>query len=392
MPWREASVKSERIAFVRDVELGGGRSFASLCREYGISRPTGYLWLSRVRQEGWVLDGVRDRSRRPHRSPFQTAIEVEERVVGWRRREGWGAKKIAFKLWQEGCEVKVVTINRILRRRGLVVNRDRHYSAPGRFERSRPNELLQMDFKGDYRVREGHCHPLSVLDDHSRYAVGLYALADQQASSVQRCLIDGFERYGVPEGMLMDHGSPWWSTTNSFGLTWLSVWLINQGIRLHFSGIGHPQTQGKVERFHRTLKESLRHHGHPETLAAFREALARFQAVYNHERPHEALGMDVPSQHYRPSPRVYQPNPPEWEYPEGAMIKRLNSQGVLDCPGGRRFVCEALANKLVAIEPIGQHWLIKYRHQYVLEIDLETGRTLPPVQSVSKFTDMNTKV
>jgi transposase InsO family protein len=305
-------------------------------------------------------------------------------VVSWRQREGWGAKKIREKLVEERLALPVITINRILKRRGLVPAAERQAVATRRFEREVANELLQMDFKGDYRLREGRCYPLSLLDDHSRYAVGLYALSDQQGESVQRCLIETFERYGVPEEMLMDHGSPWWSSTNSFGLTWLSVWLIKQGITVSHGRTHHPQTQGKVERFHRTLKASLRHHGQPESLAGFARALQRFREVYNHQRPHEALGMGVPAQHYRPSERAYQPEPREWEYPEGAVVRRLNSQGVLTCPGGRRFVCEALANERVAIEEIGRHWLVKYRHQYVREIDLETGRTLPPVRPVSR--------
>jgi transposase InsO family protein len=387
MPWKETSVESERIAFVRAASRAGWGKFASLCREYGISRPTGYLWLKRVLSGGWVLESVENRSRRPHRSPSQTSTEIEQRVVSWRQREGWGGKKIREKLLAEGLSLPVITINRVLKRYGLVPALDRQSSATGRFERSRPNELLQMDFKGDYRIRTGRCHPLSILDDHSRYALGLYALGDQGGMGVQRCLLEVFERYGIPEEMLMDHGCPWWSSTNSFGLTWLSVWLLKQGIRLSNGRTRHPQTQGKVERFHRTLKESLRHHGEPETLRGFAEALSRFQRVYNEERPHEALGMAVPHQHYQPSPRRYQPNPPAWEYPEGALVKRLNRQGVLDCPGGRRFVCEALANEWVAIEEIDGHWLVKYRHQYVREIDLETGRTLPPVRPVSRFQD-----
>lgn len=385
MAWRETSVEAERISFVlRSRELGGG-GFGGLCRAYGISRPTGYLWVKRAEEGGWVLASVRDRSRRPHRSPRQTSGEAEERVVAWREREGWGAKKIGHQLLGEGLAIPVITINRILKRRGLVPWIDRQAQAVRRFEREQPNELLQMDFKGDYRVREGRCYPLTVLDDHSRYAVGLYALGDQRGESVQRCLIELFERCGVPAGMLMDHGSPWWSTTNSFGLTWLSVWLMKQGIMVSHGRTRHPQTQGKVERFHRTLKASLRHHGEPETLSGFGAALARFQRMYNQERPHEALGMDVPGEHYRPSERAYQPEPREWEYPAGALVKRLNRQGVLDCPGGRRFVCEALANERVEIEAIGGHWLVKYRHQYVREIDLETGRTLPPVRPVSRL-------
>jgi transposase InsO family protein len=384
MPWRETSVMSERIKFVQAASLAGGVGFAGLCREFGVSRRTGYRWLHRVREGDWVLTALQDRSRRPHRSPSQTPADFEQRVVEWRQREGWGGKKIREKLLREGVDLKVVTINRILKRRGLIASRVYHYAAPNRFERGVPNELVQMDFKGDYRLPLGRCYPLTLLDDHSRFALGVYALGDQKGESVQSCLISSFERYGVPEEMLMDHGSPWFSSTNSFGLTWLAVWLIRQGIGLCFSGVGHPQTQGKVERFHRTLKESLRHHGEPETLRGFQRALDRFCELYNHQRPHEALGMAVPADRYRPSPRPYSPQPTDWSYPEGALVRRLNSQGVLDCPGGRRFVCEALANEWVQIEPIANHWLIKYRHQYIREIDLSSGRTLPPVRPLDR--------
>lgn len=387
MPWRETSVESERLTFVRASQEIGRGSFAGLCRAYGISRPTGYLWVERVLTGDWVLKSVEDRSRRPHCSPHRTDREIELRVVRWREREGWGGKKIREKLLSEGLVLPVITINRILKRYGLVAAVERQAPATQRFERSRPNELLQMDFKGEYRLGQGRCYPLSILDDHSRYALGLYALPDQRGGGVQRCLIDVFERYGVPEGMLMDHGSPWWSATNSFGLTWVGVWLIKQGISLHNGRTNHPQTQGKVERFHRTLRESLRHHGEPETLSGFQTALTRFQKVYNEERPHEALGMDVPGQHYQPSPRAYRPNPPAWEYPTGTLVKRLNTQGVLECPGGRRFVCEALANEWIAIEEIAGHWLVKYRHQYLREIDLASGRTLPPVRPDARFQD-----
>jgi transposase InsO family protein len=380
MPWRETSVTEERLAFVQAARLAKRGGFAELCRAYGISRPTGYLWLRRIQEYRWILEAIADKSRRPKGSPNQTPEWLEEKVVDWRRRTGWGGKKIREKLLQSGIELKVITINRILKRRGLITERELGYAAPNRFERSQPNELLQMDFKGDYGLRDGRCYPLTILDDHSRYVIGLYGLSDQRGESVQGCLIDSFERYGVPVGMLMDHGTPWFSTTNVFGLTWLSVWLIKQGISLYYSGVHHPQTQGKVERFHRTLKESLRYHGQPQTLPDFQQALASFRETYNHHRPHEALGMKVPAERYQPSRKTYNPCPWEWEYPPGTIVQRLNSQGVLDCPGGRRFVCEALANEKVAIETIDNHWLIKYRHQYIREIDLETGRTLPPVR------------
>jgi transposase InsO family protein len=378
MPWKGQTLEEQRCNFVLKAQKLQWGEFSQLCRESGISRPTGYLWLRRYRESGSLFESFSDRSRRPAHSPNRTSKEIEKRVLWWRRREGWGAKKIREKLLAEGYMVPVITINRILKRLGLVSNERFGYHATLRFERELPNQLVQMDFKGEYRIEGGYCYPLSLLDDHSRFAVGLYALGNRKGSSVQSCLIKTFESSGVPKAILVDHGTPWWGPTNIFGLTWLSVWLLKQGIRIHYSGYRHPQTQGKVERFHRTLKESLRHHGNPQTLSGFKSALARFKKVYNHQRPHEALQMAVPASRYQPSDKSYNPKPAEWEYPEGAIVNRLNSQGILTCPGGRRFVCEALANELVQIIPIDHRWLIKYRHQLIREINTKTGKTLPP--------------
>jgi hypothetical protein len=221
------------------------------------------------------------------------------------------------------------------------------------------------------------------LDDHSRYLVGLYALGDQTGESVHTCLINTFERHGLPEAMLMDHGTPWWSNTNGYGLTWLAVSLIKQGIRLYKSGFRHPQTQGKVERFHRTLKDSVAHAGKPRTLADWEKVVGRFSVEYNYQRPHEALAMKVPADCYHPSPRQYNHTPPEWDYPLGAMVRRLNTQGCLDYNGNRYFVCEALANEYVQIERVEGSLLAKYRHMYIREIFIETGRSAPLILPVS---------
>jgi len=304
-------------------------------------------------------------------------------------RYGWGAKKLKVLLEQEGINLPVITINRILKRSDLINPRDSHRPAVRRFERSDPNELWQMDFKGDYAIHSGRCYPLSILDDHSRFVVGLYALGDQTGESVNACLVNTFERHGLPEAMLMDHGTPWWSTTNGYGLTWLAVSLIKQGIRLYKSGFRHPQTQGKVERFHRTLKDSLSHAGQhkpggkPRTLAEWEKALARFSEEYNYQRPHEALAMKVPADRYRSSPRQYNPTPSDWEYPMGAVVKRLNSQGSLDYNHRRYFVCESLSNEYVQLERVASSLLVKYRHMYVREIFIETGRSAPLILPVS---------
>jgi len=212
-----------------------------------------------------------------------------------------------------------------------------------------------------------------MLDDHSRYVVGLYAVGGLDTATVHRCLVRTFERYGVPEAMLMDHGIPWWGNSNARGLTRLSVSLLRQNIRLCFSGVRHPQTQGKVERFHRTLSEELRRRSIPHTIDAFQVRLDHFRELYNQVRPHEALHLAVPNDAYTPSPRPYTPTPHEWEYPSGSIVRRLNSQGCLDYNTQRLFVCEALAGERVRLECLHNTLVVQYRHMYIREIDLSTG-------------------
>lgn len=373
MPWARTDVGEQRVKFVIRA-VSGRECMTALCREFGISRPTGYRWRRRFAQAGSVT-AVVERSRRPACSPSQTEPRKEERVVELRREYGWGAKKIDVLLRREDTTLTVTTINRILKRRGMVEKKDAHAPALERFERAAPNELWQMDGKGEYRASDGTCYPLSILDDHSRYAVGLYSLPAFTAELVHPCLVRTFERYGMPEAMLMDHGSVWWSTTNGYGLTWLSVRLIEQGIRLCFGRVHHPQTQGKVERFHRTLDEALRHRGKPQQMAGWPGALEEFRQIYNERRPHEALGMKRPVERYRASARVYQAAPREWEYPNGSLVRRLNAAGCLYWQGQTWFVCEALAGRWVRVESVENLLLVSYRHMYVREIDRPQRRT-----------------
>lgn len=374
MPWKESCVMDQRIRFVA-VALNKEVNFSRLCEEFGVSRPTGYRWFKRYRDCGSFSE-LTERSRRPLRSPHQTVSELEDRVIGLRKRHGWGAKKIHVLLRRDAkIDLPVITIHRIISRNGLIVSRKSLSHATKRFEKKEPNELWQMDFKGEYRLGKGHCYPLSILDDHSRFTVSLYGLTNQRGESVNDCLVKTFEQFGLPYAMLMDHGTPWWSSTNVQGLTWVTVKMIRQGIRIYLSGVGHPQTQGKVERFHRTLKESVRHHGKPETMEGWRSLLSSFREEYNHIRPHEALGMDVPASRYKPSGRPYNPNPREWDYPQGSIVMRLNPQGCLEYDRNRYFVCEALAKEYVRIEEVEKRLLVSYRQMYIREIETETGKT-----------------
>ena len=361
-------VNEQRMQFVIRSSSGAERMTA-LCREFGISRPTGYLWRRRYRQAD-SLTQVSERSRRPHRSPQRTTAGKEQRVVVLRQQTGWGAKKLRVLLHEEEIPLAVRTIHRILERHGLV-SEDAHGPAPGRFERSEPNELWQMDSKGKYPLADGACHPLSIVDDHSRYAVGLYALPELSGAKAFPFLVETFRRYGVPQSMLMDRGTLWWSAWNGWGLTRLSVRLIEQGIQLLYGRVRHPQTQGKVERFHRTLGEALRHRGVPQQFGEWAAALEEFRSSYNQRRPHEALGMKRPAERYQRSPRSYQERVKEWEYPAGSEVQRLNSQGMLRDERHRWFVCGALANQRVRVERFDRKLLVSYRHMYVREIDLK---------------------
>ncbi len=372
MPFRQNSVMDERIRFV--IEAGRrDRSFSELCHSFEISRPTGYLWLNRYRETGSLLS-LEEKSRRPVKIPRLTPKVVVDRIVVLRLTYGWGARKLQLLLAKEGIRVSESTINRVLKREGLVKVDSVEGKATGRFAREHPNELWQMDFKGDYPLGSGRCYPLSVIDDHSRFALGVFALDGQTGLAVHGCLVTAFERYGVPEAILTDHGIPWWSA-NGHGLTWLAVSLIKQGIHLCFSGVRHPQTQGKVERFHRTLADTVRHRGRPATLSGWQSALDEFVSEYNHLRGHESLQMKVPASRYKPSRRAYQPHPPEFKYQGDGPVIRLNSQGVLTWLNQRHFVSEALANELVQLQLLDNTLVVLFRHMWIREIDLKNGRS-----------------
>jgi len=235
------------------------------------------LWLRRFQQEG--VAGMEEHSRRPHVSPHQTPAAVEQRIVELRQqRPDWGARKLAVLLREEGAMVPVVTVHRVLARNGLVLDRERRRQATSRFEREQPNQLWQMDFKGQ-KGAAAVIGPLSVMDDHSRYLVGLEQIGTTRSEAVRERLEGIFHSHGVPQAMLMDHGVPWWSARAADGWTQLLVWLMRQGIRCCLSGVGHPQTQGKVERFHGALERARRRPGGQHWLR--QDWLNAFRHEYN---------------------------------------------------------------------------------------------------------------
>jgi len=368
MPWKTMEVQDQRVRFVVSA-LKPEMPFSQLCCEFGISRPTGYMWLERYREGG--VAAIAERSRRPHHSPDKTAEELEQRVVLLRQcYPDWGARKLEVLLGRQGIELPSSTIHRILLRRGLVRDADRHRPAVRRFEREQPNELWQMDFKGPKNWPKA-CTALSVIDDHSRYLVALEATARPEGQLVRQHLIRAFEECGLPEAMLMDHGIPWWQAQSFAGATRLSLWLMRQGIALHFSGIRHPQTQGKVERFHGSMERALNHRGVPAE--GHQQWLDEFRREHNHIRPHEALQMQTPASRWQPSTRSYQPNPPAWQYPEGAWTLKVDNHGTVDIRERPYRVSKALIGERVRIVSAEQRYLIYYCNTLIRELDPATN-------------------
>lgn len=376
MGWGTSSVTEERLRFVvlanRDE-----RSMTGLCQEFGISRPTGYTWLNRYRAGGAAQ--VVDLSRRPRRSPKQTACQVEERIVELRRQKpDWGAAKLVRLLEQQYPEhgrLCVRTVNRVLKRRGLTGEASGRCPASRRFERSQPNELWQMDFKGPQGYyRSSAVGPLSILDDHSRFLLALDHLGSTRMQGVKSTLERTFQQAGVPESMLVDHGTPWWNAASVWGLSELSVWIMRQGVRLLFSGICHPQTQGKIERMHGALQRAIHHRkADPEQ----QSWLDEFRQEYNHVRPHEGIGMATPASRWRPSGKAFLAEPREWTYDNRQVVVRLAGEGQLSWRGRRYLISRALRRQLVGIEEIGERALVYFCRTPMRELDLVTGSSSP---------------
>lgn len=377
MAWGMKDIGEQRVRFVVAVSRKE-KSLAQLCREFEISRPTGYVWIKRYREQG--IRGLEEHSRRPQNSPRQTVGALEQRVIQLRIRwPDWGARKISILLEQEGIKLPASTVHRILLRHHLVREQDRQDVAVKRFEREAPNQLWQMDFKGPKGWNEP-VGPLSVLDDHSRYVALLQRTGSTQAEGVQRALERAFCECGVPEEMLMDHGTPWCNGQGYRGWSKLTVWLMNQDIALHFSGLRHPQTQGKVERFHGSMVAALLRRGTPH--GEYRQAwLDQFRYEHNYLRPHEALKMKTPAQLWQKSDREYQLRPAQWIYPAGTEVTEVDRSGSIRIDGRRWYLTQTLVDQQVGVTAVGSRFLVHYRRTLIAEID--------PLKSRSTAVDLD---
>jgi len=378
MPWQECTTMSIRREFVRLAEQPQS-NVRELCRRYGISPKTAYKWLQRHREHGEA--GLQERSRRPLHSPGRSDPQLEQAVVQLHQRfPYWGARKLRNLLPAEFARPHHSTIDAILRRHGCRVQYHAEAAeapATRRFEHQQPNELWQMDFKGHFLLADRHasrCHPLTLLDDHSRFALCLAACEGERLELVRPHLIRVFRRYGLPHRITADNGPPWGSNIAG-GLSALEVWLMRLGIEVSHSRPHHPQTQGKLERFHQTLKREVLHRAFRD-LAHCQRVMTHWREQYNHERPHEALDQRPPITRYQPSRRSYPEQLPELEYAPGDQVCKVGRIGQVSFKGRSLFVGGGLAGERVALRPTAVDGVydVVFIHKILRQVDLRQGR------------------
>lgn len=354
MPWKGKTIMQTRQEFIERV-LSGEKAKAALCREYGISRPTGDKWLKRW-SEG-VLN-LEDRSHQAFHNRNRIAPEVEQVIVDYRRKFPLlGAKKLHAMLLKGGdiAVPSIKTINNVLKRNGLITPEASEAATPYvRFVKDAPNDMWQADFKGWFTIRDGvECHTLNILDDHSRFCVRSAPLPGETMDLALPVFLDAFEEYGLPFSVLCDNGNPWGCGLVG-GFTKFEVYLMELGVLVIHGRRLHPQTQGKMERFNRT--ETAECFGLPQYdfsqygFDEVRERIRIFLNFYNYDRPHESLAMDAPNEHFRPSERKYVRNMPvtEWEYPDGYTTRSVSKNGYFSFRGDPVFFSEAFVGKQIA--------------------------------------------
>jgi putative transposase len=383
MPWRETCTMDERMRFIVEYERHE-HGMAELCRRHGVSRKTGYKWVERYRVGG--LAGLEERSRAPVRRPSAIAAEVAERIVAERAEHPtWGPRKLVARLRvrePERAWPAPSTVGDLLRRAGLTVpRRPRRRATPtgggplaGCDE---PNAVWCADFKGQFHTGDGVvCYPLTISDAASRYFLRCQALPGVHGDRVRPLFEATFREYGLPTAIRTDNGPPFGSVGLA-GLTELAVWWIELGIRPDRGRPGHPQDNGRHERLHRTLKAETA--APPAATArAQQDAFDAFRRVYNHERPHEALGQRPPAAAYAPSSRPFPDRLLPPEYPAADLVKRVRPNGTIRWLSTEVYIAAPLAGRPIGLTDLGDgRWEIAFGPLILGTIDTRLGRVVP---------------
>ena len=371
MPWESRTVENQRRAFAQAAM--NCSNFSALCREYGITRRTGQKWADRYKE----CQPLTDRSRRPHSSPSRTPEEVELLILAVRAdNPGWGARTIRDVLLADGYRNVpcAKTVNNILNRYGCISPEESQKRKPFvRFEKESCNQMWQVDFKGEFRMENGHyCYPLDIIDDHSRYAIKIIPHLST-ANVVIPAFAEAFREFGLPDSILSDNGAQFAGFRK--GYTQFERWLMDLDILPIHGRIKHPQTQGKIERFHRTMKQELLNHTTIADIADAQIKFAVWQDKYNNIRPHEALGMKRPGDVYEPSQRRYNEKIQKFEYGGQYHVIKVNSWGYVRFDKWQVYLSETMIDQHIEFRPSpdGESFIACYRNFKIAEFDTEDG-------------------
>ena len=374
MPWESRTVEDQRKEFAQAAMCCN--NFSALCREFGITRRTGQKWVDRYAAN----EPLTDRSRRPHTSPSRTPEAVEQLILRMRAdNPGWGAKTIQDVLVKDGyagipC---IKTVNNILKRHGCISPEESRKRQPyTRFEKELCNQMWQTDFKGEFRMGDGnYCYPLDIIDDHSRYAIRI-APHLGTANVVIPVFQGAFREFGMPNSILSDNGAQFAGFRK--GYTQFERWLMDLDVLPIHGRIKHPQTQGKIERFHRSMKQELLKHTAIADIEDAQRKLSSWRDKYNNVRPHEALGMKRPAEVYEPSQREYKGIIEKYEYGGAFHVIKVNSWGYVRFDKWQVYLSETMIDQYIEFRPSqdGKTFVACYRNFKIAEFDTEDGHLI----------------
>ena len=374
MPWECKTVEDQRREFAQAAI--NCNNFSALCRDFGITRRTGLKWVERYKAQ----QPLTDRSRRPHTTPTRTPEDVELLILALRGdNPGWGARTIHSVLARQGYKDLpcVKTVNNILNRYGCIAPEESQKRHPfTRFEKDRCNVMWQTDFKGEFRMGDNnYCYPLTILDDHSRFSLKI-APRLSTANVVIPTFLEVFREYGMPDSILSDNGAQFAGFKK--GYTQFERWLMDLDILPIHGRIKHPQTQGKIERFHRTMKQELLNHVRIVDIADAQNKFVIWRDKYNNLRPHEALGMRTPGEVYEPSKKQYKENVEKFEYGGEYHIIKVNNWGYARFAGYQVYLSETMADQYIEFRPgqNGETFIACYRNFRIAEFDTEDGQLI----------------
>lgn len=381
MPWTETEVMDQRTEFVLRV-LRNVERFGEVCREFGISRKTGYKWKQRFLEEG--LSGLGDQSRRPETSPNELGESMVCQIVKLRlAHPTWGARKLRAVLERTVAKESLPSessFKRVLDKAGLVQRRRRVASGQsGRLQTptraERPNQVWTIDFKGWWYTRNRtRFEPLTIRDDFSRYVLCAQAMEDARSETVRGQMTEVFERYGLPEVIRSDNGAPFAAAKSPLGLSRLSAWWLSLGINLDRIAPGRPDQNGGHERMHRDIARELECQA-SEDSAGQQAELDVWRRTFNEERPHEALGMRVPQDVYCVSPRQFDPTPVDVVYPGECLVRKVNEKGVVKLHSRDVLISVALRGFPIGLESLdANRWAVWFCRLCLGEIDCHTHK------------------